>query len=366
MGFLTVFDRLLRTTPEPLLALMGTALAFWLLAAVAAVVALSIHLVDKGRARRRRQETEAWRPLLHQVMAEEISAETLIDQVPPLRYNAFLRFLTPYASTISGGKKESLRTLARPFLPVVCEQAKSGPPMQRAQALRHLGLFGGPRHVPLLRSLLQEEAPNLVLQSAARELGRLGTAADVPLILETLDRLSDTDRRQLSSILYQVGEDAAPLLRRALANEPLSTEGHSPFVRVVCAEALRWLADAPSGPVAAALLRDPREEDPEVIASLLRLLRRVGRPCHGPAVRPYCQSSVPFIRIHAARALGPLGSAADETRLEAMLRTDDNRWVALSAANALAELGRLDALRRLKETDHPRASLTTRLLPSTT
>lgn len=350
---------------EPFFVLGVTALAFLLLAGGAGLVALSIHLLNKWRTHRHRREKAAWRPLLHQVLTQETPPTALLDRVHPLRYDAFLSFLTPYAGTIEGSERPPLRTLARPFLPVVCRRAKTGPPMQRAQAVRRIGLFGGPRHVPLLRTLLQDDNPPLVLRNVVQELGRLGTAADVPLILQHLDRLSHMDRRQLSSSLYELGEDAAPPLRNALANESPTLQRCSSFVRVVCAETLRWLGDAPSGPAAATLLRDAGEDDPEVVASLLRLLRRVGRPRDAAAVRPYCRFPISFVRIHAARALGPLGSDADEARLESMLRDDDDRWVALSAARSLAELGQWAPLRRLQNAGHPRTPLIAGLLPST-
>ncbi|MEF8817001.1 MAG: HEAT repeat domain-containing protein [Salinibacter sp.] len=364
MGGLTLFDWLPRSTPGPLLVLMSVALAFFLLAGIAALVAMGIHLFDKWLDRRQCRERAAWRPRLYEVLMQEAAPAALIDHVHPLRFDAFLAFLTPYASTIEGNEMNHLQALARPFLPVVCERAKAGPPLRRTRALRRIGLFGGSRHVPLLRTILQEDAPDLVLRAAMRELGRLGTAADVPLILETIDQLTDMDRRQISSILYELGEEAAPVLRSALVNEVGPSQERSPFVRVVCAEALRWLGDAPSGPTAATLLRTNEDLDPEVRASLLRLLRRVGRPHHAAAVRPYCESPVAFVRIHAARALGSLGAARDEAPLETRLRIDDNRWVALSAANALAELERWAPLHRLHDDSHPRASLIAGLLPS--
>ena len=358
-------DGLLHSAPTPLLILMGIALALLLMTGAAALAALAIHGLDKWRDRRRRREEATWRPRLHEVLTGDAPPSALLDHVPPLRYDAFLSFLTPYAETIEGDTRSRLHALARPFLPVVRTQARSGPPMRRAQALRRLSLFDGSRCAPLLRTLLREDDPSpLILRSAMRELGQVGTAADAALILDNLDRLANTDRRQLSSILYELGEKAAPPLRHALANEPLTSRRRSSFVRVVCAEALRWLADAPSGPIAAALLRASPPPDPEVTASLLRLLRRVGRDRHAAAVRPFCRSETSFVRIHAARALGRLGTGADVPLLHTM-RHDDNRWVALSATNALAELETSDRLSRPQDPDPPRTSVTPALMPST-
>jgi len=359
------FDEPLHSAPTLLLILMGIALVLLLMTGAAALVALTIHGLDKWRDRRRRREEATWRPRLHKVLTEDVPPSTLLDHVPPLRYDAFLSFLTPYAETIKGDTQERLQALARPFLPVVRTQVHSGPPMQRAQALRRLSLFGGPRYAPLLRTLLREDdqAP-LMLRSVMRELGQIGTAADASLILDNLDRLSNTDRRQLSSILYELGEKAAPSLRHALADEPLTARRRSSFVRVVCAEALRWLADVPSGPIAAVLLRSSPAPDPEVTASLLRLLRRVGQHRHAAAIRPYCRSETSFVRIHAARALGRLGSSADVPLLHAMQHEDDNRWVALSASNALAELGASDLRSTSQDLAPPRAALTPGLVPS--
>jgi HEAT repeat protein len=146
----------------------------------------------------------------------------------------------------------------------------------------------------------------------------------------------------------------------------MADDARSPFVRVCCAEALRWLGDTAAAPVAAHLLREAdvehEEASPEVTASLLRLLRAVGQAEHRPLVRRFCRSPVPFVRIHAARALGQLGSAEDDTVLGTLVVEDQSRWVALSAAQSLVELDRVAPLRALQTDDHDRATLAANFL----
>jgi HEAT repeat protein len=166
------------------------------------------------------------------------------------------------------------------------------------------------------------------------------------------------DRVQLVSALVEVGAEAAPFFREELRNEE-----RTPFERIVCAETLRWLGDEEAISVAVPLLRTSGI-DPELTAALLRLLRRVGSAAHAAAVRPHCHADVPFVRIHATRALGQLGEEDDGALLADRVQNDPSRWVALSAAQSLADLGRTDQLRRLSESGEDRSSIAADLLPA--
>lgn len=345
---------------DPFVVLVGAAVALLVLAIGLAGVAVGRHLVDRYRERHHEARQKRWRTQLLAILAGEHPPRSLVDQVDREHAGAFLNFLTPYATTLEGDEMDQLRAVARPFMPRERRHLSSRRMMARARAVQRIGLLGGVEHVAVLRDMLDDPADR-VAQMAFRWLAKLGGPDEAGPLLRRLDRLDHVDHRQMSSALVELGDGAAPAFRAALADD-----GRSSFVRVCCAEALRWLGDGAAAAVAGRLLRTAGEAkqdfSPELTASLLRLLRRVGQSDHVPIVRSLCRAPVSFVRIHAARALGQLGGTAEEGLLIRLLRWDSSRWVALSAAQSLAELELSSSLRHLTETAHPRATLAANVL----
>ncbi len=332
------------------------------LSLVFAVVALGLHLWSRRQARTERARRTAWREGLLDVLAGERSPDAFAESVSRAQRTAFLSFLVPYATTVRGEALRQIRAVAAPFLDAVADTLTARWPLVRAQAVQRLGLLGGDAYADALRERLDDPSGRVV-GMALRRLAQLGHPEDAERLLGVLDRLQNMDRRQVTSALLELGEDAAPTFRAALADDERST-----FVRVCAAETLRWLGDSDAAAGAARLLRDAPDAssapEPELVAGLLRLIRRVGQSRHVDEVRPYLASEVPFVRIHAARALGRLGDRAEEPLLAALVRGDDSRWVALSAAKSLLELGRPGPLHRIRQSDHPRAALASDVLPA--
>ena len=351
----------LRQVDTTLLVIILATAAFTLLTLVTGMIALCVHGWKRYRKRVHRKERAAWTTTLMDVLAGETAPNVLADPVRPRQRGRFLSFLSVYATSVRGNELDRIRAVARPFLPAIRDKVHHRRPAVRAQAVRRLSLFGDGEYLPALREALDDPSET-VAWMAMMGLAKRGTADDANLVIRHLDRLSGIDRRQLTSALVELGEDAAPALRRALASPLISEEPQSPFTRLICAEALRWLADAAAAPIAVSLL-DQDTDDPELRAALLRLLRRVGRTRHAPAVRAQCQSEVPFVRIHAARALGQLGTADDEDLLASLLHNDEARWVALSAIRSLSELGQTSPIRQLAASAHDRAALAEGFLP---
>lgn len=346
----------------PLVVLIVASLVFLALSIGFAAVAIVGHLWAKARTRVQDRQEKTWRNGVLAVLAGARSPRSLTSAIDPADGEDFLSFLVPYATTVEGEEAERLRALAGPFMSSVRRQLKSKRALMRAQAVQRIGILGGAEHLEALRDALNDPSDRVV-EMAVRRLAVLGGAEEADRILGVLGRLEHVDRRQVSSALVKLGDDAAPTLRSALADEERPT-----FVRVCCAETLRWLGDGAAASVAARLLREARpwsdDTDAELVASLLRLLRRVGRTVHADLVRSFCRAPVAFVRIHAARALGQLGTDADEALLVSLVWEDDSRWVALSAARSLLDLGRTGSLRDLRATDHARASLAMDLLPA--
>lgn len=345
-------------TPDVLLVVIVTVGVFGMLAVGAACVALALHVRHHFRTQHRRRLHDTWRPLLLGGLAGVVSPETLVDEVDAADREAFFALLVPYATAIEGGEEQFIRAVAGPFLGGIRASLAARRPFVRAQTVRRLGLLGGQVYTNDLRDALTDPSP-VVAKTAVTWLARRGEPEDATLILRHLDRLAETDRRQLSSVLVELGEEATPAFRDALTDT-----GRSVFVRVICAETLRWLGDGASADVAASML-EADDLNPELAASLLRLLRRVGRREHASILRAYCTSEVPFVRIHAARALGQVGTQDDEGLLAQLFQEHEDRWVALSAAQSLVELGCTDVIHQLGDSDHPRAALAQGVLPRT-
>lgn len=353
-------ETLTANTPDLLVVLIGVSGGLTLLSIGLAAVATGRHFWSRYQTRRWTQRKEAWTAQLLLVLADELSPRSFVDQVQMTHYDEFLGFLLPYATTVTGEAKTYIQALARPCMPRLRRQLRARRPLVRAQAVQRIGLLGGPEQAESLRTMLDDPSDQ-VAEVAFQRLGRLGGPDDADRLLQSLNRLTHVDRRQISSVLVELGDGAASTLRDAMADDT-----RPPFVRVCCAEALRWLGDGTAASVAARLLRETEPGDEgsssEVTASLLRLLRRVGQASHGPIVRSFCHSPVPFVRIHAARALGQLGTPEDEDLLGTLVADDDSRWVALSAAQSLVELGRTTPLRTLHDADHRRTELASHFL----
>jgi hypothetical protein len=309
------------------------------------------------------QRKADWEAQVVKVLGGDLPPRSFTDQVQMGHFSSFLEVLIPYATSVKGREKRLLRALADPFLKRVEANLSSRRPLIRAQAVQRLGLLGGPRHAEPLRKML-EDPSNRVVGRAFYALARVGGPEHTERLLGCLTRLGRVDRRHVGSSLVRLGEGAAPTLRAAMADND-----RDDFVRICCAEALEGLGDTAAVAAAAFLLDDVNFrvmcKTPGLTAALLRLIMQLGKGIHGPLMRAYCHAGDPTVRLHAARALGELGSPEDEVLLGSLVHADDSRWVAVSAARSLIQLGITTPLRKLRTLDHPRAQLASEfLLPS--
>lgn len=336
--------------------------ALMLLSVCFAAFALGSHVWSRYQTRVWKRQKEDWDAQIVTVLAGDLRPQTLTDTVPKKYYGSFLEALMPYATVVDGAEKQIIQALAAPFLPRVKANLSSRRSLVRARAVQRLGLLGGPEQAAALRQMLDDSSPRVV-ERTVHSLARVGGAADAERLLDCLPRLAHVDPRHLSSSLVHLGEAAAPTMRAAMADDE-----RPPFVRICCAETLRELRDTASVAAAAWLLEDAKFRDmlqfPKVTASLLRLLKHLGKGVHGPLIRAYCHAPASFVRLHAARALGQLGTPEDEVLLGALVYGDESRWVALGAARSLIEIGSITPLRKLRTLDHPRAALASDLLLS--
>lgn len=333
--------------------------------AVQAVVVLALfalgfclftfYLRLRSRARERLWERlEArWRGRLLEALAEPDRLPALQDAVEERYALFFVNFILRYSRRVKGEERELLKRAAAPWLDRVAERASSPGVERRARAIQTLGSLGLPRYADQLVEALDDASP-LVAMVAARALARSGDVRQVEPLLRRLPRFRAWRESALAAMLAGIGGEAAPWLRETLADED-----RDPWVRTVAADALVQLADLEAGDVAAHVLETggPRE----LLAAALNLLAAVGRPEHAPVVRIRCASPDFVVRSRALRALGRLGEEDDAARLEAAL-DDPSPWVALHAARGLREVGGVEALRRVAESDHPRAAAARQVL----
>lgn len=337
------------------------ALAF-LAAVVGALLLLAVAfglyaILLRARHTRRSRDWEAltrrWQePLLAALVDPEAAhrVHALVDEDHRLH---FVRFCLEYARRVRGEEREVVKALARPYLTPLRERASHRDVEVRTRAVQTLGTLGLPDHADVLVEALDDPAP-LVAMVAARSLAHHGDPAYAGEILARLGRFKGWSRPFMASMLASMGPGAAPALRATFEDER-----EIPWVRSVAADALWQLRDLPAGDIAARVVE--LEEDPDLLASALRLLTAVGRPEHVEIIRVRCASPDAQVRSNALSALGTLANEDDVPRLLGAM-SDPSPWVAIHAARGLLAAGGLQLLQDLADSDHPRALLAGQIL----
>jgi HEAT repeat protein len=325
------------------LALVAGAVSVALIGAV-----LMLHLRADRRAARDRARTATWERGVFRVLAGTTPPEALWQTVPTRDAFLFLDLLLRLSFRVGGAERAQLCALAEPFLPALLPTLAASRSADRARAALLLGTLGTDDDLAIVAVSLHDPSA-LVAMTAAQTLARRQRVAYGDDLLKVVDRFERWGRNYVASLLAAMGPGFIPALLRLYADTERSSE-----TRAVAAETLRWLNATEAAATAAALLHT--EDDREVTAASLRLLRRVGGSEHAATVRPFCTAADPVVRIHAVSALASLGDADDAPRL-LMALSDPSQWVALGAARGVRALGGHDDLRRAGALTHPRAAL---------
>jgi HEAT repeat protein len=185
----------------------------------------------------------------------------------------------------------------------------------------------------------------LAARLAAHECG----AAIAEEICGKLPRFKRFRSWYLVDLVVAMGPGAVPAIR-----ETLTDLGTPPRIRSVAAHALSVLRDFGSADVGFELAL--QERDPELLASLMRLLSQVGTDEHAPAARAHMDSDAFFLRTAATRALSELGSEEDLPLLIERL-DDSSAWVRLAAARGIYRIGGREVLRGIAGSEDPARSL---------
>lgn len=265
----------------------------------------------------------------------------------------FLGFLLGYARLLRGDEIELVGQMARPYLPMVLPRLRRGTPESRGNAVLMLARMGMPEYADAVADSLGDESP-IVAMIAARSLFRPEHEEHFGAVLAHLPRFTVWSRRFLGSMLAGGGGGASPLLRFIMADPR-----QDPLVRAVASDALRELNDLDSVPVALALVST--EQDRELVAGCLRILKHLGHRDHIPTILAMAESDDPVIRATATSALGAVGGEAEAAVLLERL-DDDSFWVSLEAARGLKGLGHTERLEQLAGSDDPRSLLAQQVL----
>jgi HEAT repeat protein len=306
----------------------GSALALILL--VSAVAGRVLREAADGR--RARTERRVRPMVLAVVGGDPVPAELI--SVHGGRGRAAERVIFSYLAQVRGDAAEQLAEVLRRrgAMDRLIRRTRSPGSHRRAGAAERLGLIPSPQAEYRLTELVTTDHSLEVRIVATRALGKSGSAGAAAILLRSLSRADPVPEGIVASALLELGPEAVPALRQALAGERAGGRRQ----RAMAANVLGLLDAMPSWQ---GMVENVASGDLEVRASAVRALGRLRVPQAAGAI---AERLVPgedrAVRAAAARALGRIGDPASAPALARCL-DDPNYWVAHNAAGALAALG---------------------------
>ncbi|HUH11962.1 MAG TPA: HEAT repeat domain-containing protein [Longimicrobiales bacterium] len=339
--------------PGVLLAVIIAVIAVSALALAFALGTAILRIRNDAVAARWARLEAAWEPLILDVLVGERPPAALHAAVRASERLNFVDYLVRFARRFRGEERALLSGLARPYLHLVEPRVRHADAEIRARAVQTLATLRLEEHEGVVVAALDDRS-HLVAMTAMRMLASKEHPRYAPQVLARLERFDALSRRFLAAMLAAMGPSAAPALRATLGDRDRGER-----VRTTAALALALLADPQAGDAAADVVA--AGAGPDLVASALRLLARVGTGAHADVVRAAAESPEEVPRAQAMATLARIGDASDLPRLRKAL-DDPDPWVAVRAAYALEELGGCELLRGLAVTDHPRALLAREVL----
>jgi hypothetical protein len=209
-----------------------------------------------------------------------------------------------------------------------------------AQALAHKGDRGKWRRITALRRLVRGDHPDrrLLLEAALRDPDRDVAGAAVRLLGEIRTAWADRELvRALRQDLYPRSRIAAQLERRT----PEIGRRLEPLLRSRDPANRFWAATLLAGCDGVAtkrLLELASDGDPNVRAAAIEALGERRDPGALSAALAHLDDEVWFVRVHAIRAVGALGTVQDAPRLAKGLG-DPKWWIRAAVKDALRGYG---------------------------
>jgi len=304
--------------------------AFWLgvSVVVAALVMLVLILLMRQWAERNARNHERAATFWRRILAE--AAHDLPAQVPPLPRRDLTGFIDAWNdlhATLDGAENVGMRHVAEQvglerklYLAV-----DHGGFHNRVMSIIAMGHLRSTTHFEKLSRLLRDGSP-IVSLSAARALMQIDPEHAVQLVVPQIVARQDwlqggvaeilgsgdpaSVSRELGNLTLQANDDVAPRLVRFLAG--VSPGAATPVIRKVLAE----------------------RHDEHLVSTCLQVMTE---PQDLGVVRPLLAHPRWHVRMHAATAVGRLGTGADAQGLMPLL-ADAQWWVRYRAAQAVSRL----------------------------
>lgn len=319
------------------------AVAFWVgeaalaLTGVLLLLMLLVRLLQLVKQQWRRRVLNRWRPLLMASLYEHP------ESLPPLsRFDLpdFLELWNHLHQSLGGEARDSLNRVAvMARVPAAISRMLRHKNFdRRLMAVRTAGNLRLATVWDVLRELLGNDSPGLSLM-AAQALVRIDATRAVPLLVPHLLMRKDWPPNFVRGILREAGAEQAAL-HLVKAVEEASAEK-------ACRLMLHLAEIAPveTAPIIARQLANP--SDDRLLNICLQILTDRGEL---ETVRQLSRHSNWHVRVHAASALGRLGTPDDAALLTGMLG-DSQWWVRYRAALALSRLPGMtsEELRHIKD-----------------
>lgn len=308
--------------------------ALAVLNAVFVGLVILLRVVNGRRDKLLEARRSTWYPRLITLISDGSNLEDLRRQIDPGERRDVIVIAWNLSRRLRGVDRDRLRGFAAPLLDEITPDLEARSAETRARYLQMVSCLGGDEYEPAIAASLDDPS-QLVSLVAARALCQPNGAEWIAEVLVRLHRYASWSHALTSSMLANVGMDAAPQMRAFAADERHPARDRAAVIR-----ALELLRDAEAADIAAAQLTD---DDPDLIAACLRLLAVVGRSEHAVAVRPFLADERFFVRAAAITVLGKLGGASDAGMIAA-LDHGGSPWVAIRSAYALADLHATDEL----------------------
>ncbi|NNG17221.1 MAG: hypothetical protein HKM89_12145 [Gemmatimonadales bacterium] len=287
-----------------------------------------------------------WEPMIMSVLTGEVAEGNLLARVHPRDARYFVEFLLRYGRQLKGVERDTVLSLAAPYLERIADDLSHRRPEIRARSLQTLGELSVEEYSEHFQRALEDQSP-LVAMNAAQALALEHDPAYAEKVLRVLDRFQHWSTGYLAAMLANMGPESAPRLRAALADTT-----RSPQIRAAVARTLTSLRDVASAAVASQVLRS--EDHIDVIIPVLGLIEKVGDRDQLPVVRQLLRSPDHAVRARAVSTLANIGTSEDGAHIRAAL-DDESNWVVLHAARGLKETGRMDLLAEVAESESPGA-----------
>lgn len=312
-------------------------MAFWVgvCVTVTSLVLLAAVLVLRQVAQRRERNHLRAAALWRQVLGDAMHAMPASSPGLPWRdMTGFMDAWNELHDAPGGADNPGMRKVAEQvgLAPKLERMLDRGNFHDRVMAIIAIGYLRSASSFGRLARLIGDASP-IISISAARAMMRIDASRAVQQVVPQIEARHDWVDGGIAQMLHEAGPDAikaelgAAVLR---ANDDVAPR----LVRF-----LAGVSEEAATPVIGKILAEPHDE--HLVSTCLQVMTD---PADLDKVRPLLGHTRWHVRMHAAAAIGRLGSMADAAALEPLL-ADPQWWVRYRTAQALEHLFHGDAAR---------------------